>query len=110
MTPVKYYTVDSHHPQLHAVIDGALRLQSQLVVTRAQARADRGFLISKFTPQETLGLFERRSARLVVCEDKSDMLGYVLTTGMSELTDLYSGDSVGRLNLARDVDFSGFRY
>ncbi len=111
MAPTRFYTVDAHHPQLNTIIGGVLKVQSQLVATREQARADKGFLISRFTPPEMHGLFINRDARLVVCEGADgDIQGYTLTTHVSEFTDLYKDGSGGRLDVTRDLDFSKFRY
>lgn len=77
------------------IIPKVLGLQGSLIASRDSTVQSSGFLISAFEPKELLNLV--RSDGMLVCAiSEHDLMGFCLTTPITEFTDLFENSDSGK--------------
>ncbi len=86
----------SSHPDIQDIIPRILKIQAAWIVSRETSTPSRGFLISSFSPAELSTLIQKDG--MLVCAFRgTEILGYCLTTPITEFTELYQDSADGDL-------------
>lgn len=113
MTTPEYqiFSRESSPQEIQEVIPKILQIQSSWIISRDTVAPKTGFLISSFSPEELSSLIQR-DGMLVCAFRDTEILGYCLTTPISEFTSLYEGSSEGdfRPSESQSVSDSTHRY
>ncbi len=98
MTTPEYriITRTTPHPDIQDIIPRVLKIQAAWIVSRENSTPSRGFLISSFSQAELSTLIQKDG--MLVCAFRgTEILGYCLTTPISEFTELYQDSADGDL-------------
>jgi ribosomal protein S18 acetylase RimI-like enzyme len=98
MTAPEYriITKASSHQDIQDIIPKILKIQGAWIVSRETSTPSRGFLISLFSQAELSSLIQK-DGMLICAIHGTEILGYCLTTPISEFTELYQDSADGDL-------------
>ncbi len=113
MTTPEYRVIsrNSSTQEIQEVVPKILQIQSSWIISRETVAPKTGFLISSFPPEELSSLIQN-DGMLVCAFRESEIIGYCLTTPISEFTSLYEDASEGdfRPSEPQSVSDSTHRY